>query len=593
MREIIIIGVIEFFFFLIILIFIVVFITKRYVSKKVVGKRIHVLFELSKKFYTQKNVSIIASDLIKMIVNSVGVFRFAGVFLIDVDRKTTSVQMYDSIYGNQEGVQFSDVLVEKIMDSKHYVVIPIADVKLNNYISSLPLISYDYLHVIKFQTGTDVQGAFFFGSDAEVLDDSEYEFLRTTIDHFSFGVRSKRLVKQVDRFTKTITLLEHTYQEIVDNLPVGVVVTDSKQNIVLWNSLMSSMFEKKEIDVSGKPISSIFKNKQNHKLVLDLIEKAQSHNQICDIELFRTSDGVRDKKVFLVICYPLQDSSIDFGGTLLVFRDITERVEFEAKLKKAQELKEKELQKKIASATKELVDANIQLKNLNALKTEFVSVVSHELRTPLTSIRGYVSLLLTEKLGALKHDQKQSLKVVKIESERLSHLINDLLDLSRLESGKTVLNFQKKSLDSSLAEVVASLKIKAKSKKIKLTKKILAKPVFFFDSEKIKQVLYNIAGNAIKFTSEGGSVKISIDEDKNYAYISIADTGIGIPKDKINKLFEPFFQIEGHLKRSSPGTGLGLTISKHIVELHHGQILVESTLKKGSTFIIKIPKHLQ
>lgn len=593
MRSIIIIGVIEFIFFSIILVFIVIHLTKKYVSKKIVRKRINVLFELSKQFYTQKNISIISNDLLKMIVGSVTVFRFAGVFLLDVERKTTSVRMYDGTYGFQEGVQISDALVDKVMGSKHYMVVPKEEVKLNNYLSSLPLITYDYLHAINFQTGTDIQGAFFFGSNSERLDDSEYEFLRTVIDHFSFGLRSKRLVKQVDRFTKTINLLEHTYQEIVDNLPIGVVVIDSSKKIVFWNTLMSHMFEKKESSVSGKALDSIFVAKKHRKIISGLIEKSQTNQEICDIEFFRVSSSSGENKVFLVICYPLKDSGIDVGGTMLVFRDITERSELEAKLKKAQELKEKELQKKVSSATKELVDANVELKNLNELKTEFVSVVSHELRTPLTSIRGYVSLLLTDRLGGLTSQQKQSLKVVKTESERLSNLINDLLDLSRLEAGKTVLDLKKQSVETPIKEVISSLRIQAKPKKIKLSKKISAKPVFYFDAEKLKQVLYNIAGNAIKFTPEKGSVKITVDENKNYALISISDTGVGIPKDKVRHLFEPFFQIEGHLKRNAPGTGLGLTISKHIVELHHGQILVESTLKKGSTFTIKIPKNLK
>lgn len=587
---IIIIGIIEAVILLLIILFFLFF-AHKFIMKKSVKKRLHVLYELSKKFYTQKNIVIVASDLLRLFVDSTRVFRCAGFYLLDSEGKVKRVHIFDRIYGFQEGVQISDSLADKVSSIKHYVNFSSDEVRLNNYVSYLPLIKYKYLHFIKFTTGTDVHGAFFFGTNLAKIDDFDYEYLRTVIDHFSLGAKSKRLVKQVDSFTKTITLLEHTYQQIVDHLPLGVVVVDSKNKITYWNNLMEHMFEKKETEVIGNPIDSIILRKSNKKRILELIKQSQEEKDIQEIEFLRLFDSSGDRKVFLVLCYPLHESDFDIQGTMIVFRDITERFELENKLKKIQESKSKELEDKIQVATKELVDANIELRKMNNLKTEFVSVVSHELRTPLTSIRGYISLMLTERLGKLSSKQKEGLSIVKIESERLSNLINDLLDLSRLESGKTVLDIKKVSIDTHLHDTIASLKLQAKPKGIKISFNASSKPSVHCDIEKIKQVLYNIIGNAIKFTPDKGLIKVSLTQNKNHVLISVSDTGIGIPKDKLDNLFEPFFQIEGHLKRSVPGTGLGLTISKHIIELHHGKIIVESQLNKGSTFTIVLPKH--
>lgn len=592
MNEFLLLGIVEGVILLVIFIGIGIYFFQKNTSKNLVKKRIRVLFELSKYFYTHKNISVISSDLLKMFVDSVRGLRCSGIYLIDSENHRR-IQMYDKVYGHQDGVQLSERLIDKISQAKHYLCVSSEELRLNNYISTLPLIDYKYLHIIRFQTGTDVTGAFFFGTYAPKIEDYDYEYLRTVIDHFSFGIQSKRLVKQVDKYTKTITLLEHTYQQIVDHLPVGVVVLDANKKISYWNNLMEDMFQKKESAVIGKSIDSIFLRKSNRKLLLDLIDQAQREREIQEIEFLKFSDVSGEQKVFLVLCYPLRETEFEFIGTMIVFRDITEKFELENTLKKVQSSKERELNEKISVATQELVDANIELKRLNNLKTEFVSVVSHELRTPLTSIRGYISLLTTEKLGKLNTQQKQGLKVVKIESERLGNLINDLLDLSRLESGKTVLNIQKNRLQPVIKEVISSLRLQAKPKNIKLSFTAITKSSVHCDIEKIKQVCYNIIGNAIKFTSENGSVRVTLNENKNNIMLSVSDTGIGIPKDKLDKLFEPFFQIESHLKRSIPGTGLGLTISKHIIELHHGKIQVESTLNKGSTFTIILPKHVE
>jgi PAS domain S-box-containing protein len=397
-------------------------------------------------------------------------------------------------------------------------------------------------------------------------------------------------MRKVDRFEKTIDTLEYTYQRIVDNLPVGVVGVDNEKNVVLWNNLMEEMFNIKEIDILDKSIVNIFLTDPNKRTISEFIEKLKKDSSVQEVEEFHYKDSDGNNKVFLVLGYVLREDTARVGGSILVFRDITENFNFEEKLRFAQEIKEQELKSKVNIATRELQNANVELKKLNHLKSEFVSVVSHELRTPLTSIRGYASLLITERLGKLTPQQKESLSIMKEEGERLSNIINDLLDLSKLEAGKTDLHFENGDLAEQLKGVLSALEVQAHSKKIRLSISGKRKLIAQFDKEKMRQVFFNIIGNAIKYTLDSGKVTVSLKEDKTYAIIEVKDTGVGIAKKDIKRIFEPFAQAESHLKRSVPGSGLGLSISKHMIDMHHGEIKVTSKVGKGSVFALYIPK---
>ncbi|MFW6220537.1 MAG: ATP-binding protein [Nanoarchaeota archaeon] len=251
----------------------------------------------------------------------------------------------------------------------------------------------------------------------------------------------------------------------------------------------------------------------------------------------------------------------------------------------------KDLEKKIADATKELKEKNIQLKKIDQIKSEFVSNVSHELRTPLTSISGYSKLISMEKLGKITKKQKESLKVIINESDRLTRLINDVLDLSKLEAGKIKINKEKFDIIDCINEVINTLKSIANEKKIKLKLKKTGKN-FTIDAGRdlIKQVLINLINNAIKFSYNNNSVEIIVKSLKDNFKITIKDKGRGISKEFLPKLFNKFYQIDSSLTREHGGTGLGLVIVKHIVDLHNGKIDVKSKLNKGSEFTIILPK---
>ena len=229
-------------------------------------------------------------------------------------------------------------------------------------------------------------------------------------------------------------------------------------------------------------------------------------------------------------------------------------------------------------------------KELSEMKDSFVSVVSHELRTPLTSMKLYTNLLEKGKFGKINDKQKKAMSIIDQETDRLSNFIEDVLHLFKLESKKESV----KTAPFSLYEFAVNNHIYelARSKGISVKTQISKKFTMNVDGDKFKQVFINLIGNAIKFTDSGGSIIVKASEDKKSWSVSIKDTGKGIAKENIPKLFDKFFQIESYMTRDRGGTGLGLAIAKHIVDLHGGDIRVESELGKGSVFTVSIPKDL-
>jgi signal transduction histidine kinase len=246
----------------------------------------------------------------------------------------------------------------------------------------------------------------------------------------------------------------------------------------------------------------------------------------------------------------------------------------------------------------QLERANLELRRIDGMKTEFVSVASHELRTPLAAIKNAVQLVLKGTAGKINENQEKFLSMAERNINRLTNILNDLLNLSRIESGKIELNFENIRLKEIIELTASFLKPHADGKSIQIDVEVHEQlPVVYGDQEKIEQILTNLIGNAIKFTPEGGKILITaipLSKDQKGGYgdrvaVSVKDTGIGIPPEHLDAIFEKFHQVEGSLHRSVSGTGLGLAITKGLVEAHQGKIWVESELEKGSTFTFTLP----
>ncbi len=264
---------------------------------------------------------------------------------------------------------------------------------------------------------------------------------------------------------------------------------------------------------------------------------------------------------------------------------------------------------KSATLYQEIKETNLKLEKLERLKSEFISIVSHELRTPLTSIKNSLDILLSGRCGEVTEASEKFLTMAKRNVQRLSGIINDLLDLSKIEAGKMDFNCKNLNINQVIEYVKSALSIVAKEKGLTLlTEENKNLPEIYADSQRLEQVLTNLVSNAIKFTPEGKSIKI-ISELKNfdelsinplfqninskqkgeYIVVSVKDEGIGIAEKDLLRAFDKFAQIENSLSRKVGGSGLGLPIAKQLIEAHHGIIWCDSELNKGSTFYFAIP----
>ncbi len=245
---------------------------------------------------------------------------------------------------------------------------------------------------------------------------------------------------------------------------------------------------------------------------------------------------------------------------------------------------------KVKDRTRELESALDQVKHINKTKSEFISAVSHELRTPLTSIKGYAAILIAGKLGNIPAPVKERLEKINAHSDNLVKLINNLLDIARIESGRAEMQMEKCSISSIIENVHDLLAPQMKEKNIQWQAQIPEDMTeMVLDKHQIERVFINLVGNAIKFTPEKGTIGVSVRREADTATLEVSDTGIGIPKEDLNKLFDEFYRVDNEINQNVKGTGLGLSLAKKIVEAHKGRMWVTSELSRGTTFYLTLP----
>lgn len=262
-----------------------------------------------------------------------------------------------------------------------------------------------------------------------------------------------------------------------------------------------------------------------------------------------------ERRHFEVYGAPIIGTNDDWKGIVVVFHDITE------------------------------------LKKLEQVRQDFVANVSHELRTPITSIKGFTETLLDGKLDDEK-TIRNFLTIILNESDRLQMLVQDLLDLSKIERQEFRLDYTNFDLNELIAEIDRLFAGKAEKKSIRF-KTVYAdqKINVWADEHRVKQIFINLISNAIKYTPEGGSVEVIVSENETCACIEVKDSGIGIEEKEIPRIFERFYRVDRARSRNSGGTGLGLAIVKHLVEAHNGKMEVKSRPGAGTSFIVKLNKY--
>jgi signal transduction histidine kinase len=254
-------------------------------------------------------------------------------------------------------------------------------------------------------------------------------------------------------------------------------------------------------------------------------------------------------------------------------------------------MKEVEQKEKLTELNQKLQLEYEKADKLSKFKSEFISIASHQLRTPLTAIKGYISMIIDETYGRLTKEAKKPMEDVYKSNERLIKLVNDLLNLSKLEAGKIEFEPSPHSLEKIVNEVVDELRINAQKKNLNIKiEKTEDLPETLIDKDKIRQVVLNILDNAIKYTQRG-EILIELKKKDNYQQIKISDTGEGMTEDEIKSLFQTFSRASAGIKHHLEGVGIGLYIAKKFIEMHQGKIWVKSSgTGKGSTFYIKLPQ---
>ncbi|AZR74450.1 hypothetical protein BBF96_14270 [Anoxybacter fermentans] len=352
---------------------------------------------------------------------------------------------------------------------------------------------------------------------------------------------------QLEETIKKITNEKERLATILKNMADGLIALDAEKKVILLNPAAADIFGIKEEEARGKLLIEIIRNQQLTEAVQKAYEILEPVNT--EISLYYPKEVILRAHLA-----PIIRNYDQIRGMVLIFTDITE------------------------------------LRRLERLRSEFVSNVSHELKTPLTSIRGYVETLLEMELDD-PSVIKCFLGVINRESQRLSRLIDDLLDLSRLE-GKRHQKLTPTRLEKVVENVISILAPEAEKKGIDLLVDIPENlPRVMGIEEQLNQVLINLVDNGIKYTPANGKVSISAEPEGDWVILKVADTGIGIPEEDIDRIFERFYRVDKARSRQMGGTGLGLSIVKHIVKGHGGEIEVESEVGKGTIFKVKLKRE--
>ncbi|OQY36719.1 MAG: hypothetical protein B6243_02335, partial [Anaerolineaceae bacterium 4572_5.2] len=348
-------------------------------------------------------------------------------------------------------------------------------------------------------------------------------------------------------------------EAIVEGIADGVLVLDSEYNVQLINPAAAEIMGVNRNLVQQKNLSQFISPNPitiNEKLCSELYKTiTTAHaNLNGDGKLLPPTRIEIEKRVVLTTMSSVILSSSAPASTLVVLRDISREAE------------------------------------VDRLKDEFISTVSHELRTPMTSIKGYTDLLVTNKVGPLSDMQLKFVQIIKNNADRLSSLVNDILDISRLDTGRVKLKLEYLALDKLANDVISMLNTQINEKSLSFTAEIPESlPMVYADANRVTQILINLLGNAVKYTSPNDSVSLNLKVLDKFVQIDVSDTGLGLSEEDQLYVFDRFFRAERDVDSLVDGTGLGLPIAKMFVELMGGKIWLESALGVGSTFSFTLP----
>ncbi|MFA6129399.1 MAG: ATP-binding protein [Candidatus Omnitrophota bacterium] len=379
------------------------------------------------------------------------------------------------------------------------------------------------------------------------------------------------IINQINRASaEKIAVSQKHLQTLIDNIPSPVFYKNAQGKYLGCNFSFAQFFGLTKETVIGKSFFDINPPKSaeiNHLVDVELFSSPGGGSKIYESEIL-DAQGEKHMMLLSKSTYPGPDGKI--AGLVGVMQDITERKMM------LEELKQK----------------NIALEKLDQLKSDFVAMVSHELRTPLSITKEGISLVLDGISGSINPEQSKILATSKNNIDRLARIINSLLDISKIESGRVELRKKNVDIEALIKTVVSSFQNMAEEKKLEIRLDLAEGKglSLYVDEDRIIQVFTNLIGNSLKFT-EKGHIDVSLAQRENEVEFTVSDTGIGIAEENIPRVFTKFLQFGRTPGGGEKGTGLGLSIAKGLVELHRGKIRLESEVGKGTKFIFSLPKY--
>lgn len=357
-----------------------------------------------------------------------------------------------------------------------------------------------------------------------------------------YAERDQRLLELVNEKSRLRT--------IIGCMADGVLVTNMERQLVLWNASSAKMLKSKGFDIAGESLEYYITNKA---LIAAIKEVLASDDKDFSM-ISREIPVVGERTILMANIAPVRDQEEKILGTVTVLRDITE------------------------------------LKEIDKIKSQFVSMVAHELRAPVAAIKGWLEIVISGEAGGDEQQNLIWLKRAKDRSDSLLSLVNDLLEINRMEAGKIAQKMEAVRVSDLIVKVVEFFKPEAEKKAISVSLDLPADlPSVQADIRDMEKLFTNLINNAIKYNVEKGSVLLEGEIVGSSVCYRIKDTGIGIPHDKLSRIFDDFYRVEDAKTKGITGTGLGLTIAKKIVDSHFGHLEVESDLSKGSTFSVFLP----
>jgi PAS domain S-box-containing protein len=379
--------------------------------------------------------------------------------------------------------------------------------------------------------------------------------------------------------------LETRFRELLEAAPDAIMQVDAEGRIILLNRVTEDMFGYTRDELLGQPVEVLIP-RELHARHVEHRAHYRQHPMTRTMGSGLALEGIRkDGSRFPVEISLSPSTSAEGFHVTAIIRDTTERRAAEERLRHVQI----EYTQKLNVTNAELEMTNRALERANRLKTDFLASMSHELRTPLHTIIGFSELLAEELEGPLNEKQHRFVQHIHTDSLHLLELINDVLDISKIEADRLELHPEAFDFTALVAESMASGRSLAEAKSHLLETALDVPTAVEADRLRIKQILVNLLSNAIKFTPEGGHIRVEARVHDLSVVVSVSDTGIGIPAEEHDSIFDKFHQVGATTKGIREGTGLGLAITKRLVEQHGGKISVESQPQQGSTFLFTLP----